>query len=352
MRQEAESNHRERKSVLIIDDDEEILKLIKRTLVSDFNVMTAQSNSQFRSLIEVSLPDIAIVDINLPGDDGFSCLRELKARKEGIKNIVLTGYATKSWAIQGIKHRVFDFIEKPFDEYELRNVVISAANSLDEEEDRNRAKEFDFYELANLGARMEEMIHEIASPLSTIMFRAAMLVQENGQGTDSIRKIHDMALRIASIMENARETAIGSSPEKSITSFKHLFEQALETCVGKINAANVHITSPRFDHNPLILCNPLEISQVIVNLINSAIDNVAQTEHKEITIELEITERNLMFQVADSGENRSGSATTQAARTRIGINLAKRVAVEHGGRLESDETSDRTCHILFLPLAD
>ena len=106
--------------ILVIDDDPLILQLVSDKLDrAGFEVLTASSGQQALELLERSgLPHLAIVDINMPGMDGFEFCRIVQAYAD-LPVIMLTAVDEEETIIRGIEQFAEDYITKPFSPREL-----------------------------------------------------------------------------------------------------------------------------------------------------------------------------------------------------------------------------------------
>jgi DNA-binding response OmpR family regulator len=106
--------------VLVVDDDPAILRLVGDKLDrAGFEVFTATSGQHALDLIERrGLPHLAIVDINMPGMDGFEFCRTVQ-RFADLPVIMLTAVDEEETIIQGIEHFAEDYVVKPFSPREL-----------------------------------------------------------------------------------------------------------------------------------------------------------------------------------------------------------------------------------------
>ena len=106
-------------NILVVDDDQRLCDLLRRYLRGEgYRVFTALSGEQMRRHIEQGIPDLVILDLMLPGEDGLMLAKELRVHKElGI--IILTAKGETVDRIVGLEVGADDYISKPFDNREL-----------------------------------------------------------------------------------------------------------------------------------------------------------------------------------------------------------------------------------------
>lgn len=103
-------------TILVIDDNRELLEFISETLISDYQVITAIDGTQGMEKVEESLPDLIISDVMMPGIDGFELTRKLKTdiRTSHIPIILLTAKSGEENEYEGLQTGADYYIEKPF----------------------------------------------------------------------------------------------------------------------------------------------------------------------------------------------------------------------------------------------
>ena len=112
----------EKPTILVVEDDVDILQLVDHNLKSaDFHVLTAQDGYEALSLAKKHLPQLVILDLMLPGLDGFEVCKELK-RSPTTRNIpvlMLTARGEEVDRIVGLELGADDYVVKPFSPREL-----------------------------------------------------------------------------------------------------------------------------------------------------------------------------------------------------------------------------------------
>ncbi len=112
--------------LLVIDDDEMILKVLKRVLESaGYRVDTAGGSQEAIDKVRLNPGryDVAITDLTMPGVSGLHLLAALRQMDSFVMTVVMTGYATKENAVACLREGAFDFIEKPVTPSQLLAVM-------------------------------------------------------------------------------------------------------------------------------------------------------------------------------------------------------------------------------------
>ncbi len=101
--------------VLVVDDEPDIRELVREILEDEgYAVATAESASQARSLLRERTPQLVLLDIWMPGDDGISLLKEWA--QGGVcpfPVVMISGHGTVETAVEATRHGAMDFVEKP-----------------------------------------------------------------------------------------------------------------------------------------------------------------------------------------------------------------------------------------------
>lgn len=112
------------KKILVIDDEEDIQKLLKiRLSQENFNVVVASDGDTGVKTAEQERPDLIILDIMMPKMDGYSCLKEMRGlpKTKDIPVIMLSGKEEEKVRDLFAFQKISGYIEKPF---ELDAVVV------------------------------------------------------------------------------------------------------------------------------------------------------------------------------------------------------------------------------------
>jgi nitrogen regulation protein NR(I) len=103
-------------SILIIDDDDQLRKSFERLLTEEgYNVQSAPSGEAGLRLVRTRCPDLVVLDMRLPGMDGFETFKTIHETEPKLPVIMMTAYGTTEMAIEATKMGAFDYVLKPFD---------------------------------------------------------------------------------------------------------------------------------------------------------------------------------------------------------------------------------------------
>jgi len=106
-------------TILAVDDEPEVLSMLEEYLSSrGFRVLTATRADQARTILSSENVDLAMLDINMPGEDGLSLARYLRGQ-DGPAIIMLTALDSVVDRVVGLEIGADDYVAKPFDLREL-----------------------------------------------------------------------------------------------------------------------------------------------------------------------------------------------------------------------------------------
>jgi DNA-binding NtrC family response regulator len=122
------------KSILVVDDEPGHRMMVRAVLEdAGWRVLEAESGEQaLEELVRdgsengLESPDVALVDMKMPGMNGMELLRELQTRRPGLPVILLTAFGSVGSAVDAMKQGAFDYLTKPADNEELKAVTHKA----------------------------------------------------------------------------------------------------------------------------------------------------------------------------------------------------------------------------------
>ena len=114
----------EKKSILVIDDDKSILRILTRILQKQgYNTQTAETGREAEEKISKQLFDLALIDVKLPDTDGVDLLQKVQATKPNMIKIILTGFASMDNGIKALNAGADAYLVKPVEPTELLKIL-------------------------------------------------------------------------------------------------------------------------------------------------------------------------------------------------------------------------------------
>ena len=115
------------RTILIIDDDDQLRLSFEKLLTEEgYNVENAPSGELGLKFLSEKVPDLVILDMRLPGINGFETFKAIHEIEPKLPVIIMTAYGTTGIAIDATKMGAFDYILKPFDIPDMLNIISKA----------------------------------------------------------------------------------------------------------------------------------------------------------------------------------------------------------------------------------
>lgn len=128
--------------VLVVDDEERILNFLNHKLkASGYTVFTARNGAQGLEQAAAQAPDLVVLDVLMPGIDGFDTLKQLRSFSS-VPVIILSAKESSSDKIKGLSLGADDYLPKPFDPDELVARIEAVRRRLEPLEERKRSEPF------------------------------------------------------------------------------------------------------------------------------------------------------------------------------------------------------------------
>ena len=113
-----------RPRILIADDEPDLLALMRETLERQgFDVATASDGKEALAAIRQAPPDIAVLDLIMPGCDGFELIKRMQDLHYSMSVIIITGQATCDARDRAMRDGAVGYLQKPFSAESLLELV-------------------------------------------------------------------------------------------------------------------------------------------------------------------------------------------------------------------------------------
>ncbi|WP_437478940.1 chemotaxis protein CheB [Sorangium sp. So ce1014] len=224
-----------------------------------------------------------------------------------------------------------------------------------------------FSKLASLGEVAAGISHEINTPLNVITTKTDLLKRLAERGQLEKERLARLATDIDGMVENITNVISGL---KSITrmeseklrphNVQELIREAVRVSGFRLQPASVQLSFDLPREELVIDCYPVQIVQILINLINNAVDAISALRERWIRIEARSSEDKVYVRLIDSGKGIDPALaekimtpffTTKKEEhgTGLGLSLSRNIAQHHGGDLKLVTEHKNTCFELELP---
>ena len=120
------SNPQRRQSILLVDDEQNIIDILQEHLAKNYDVASALDGASALKSIRAKRPDLVFLDFATPGISGVDVLKALKEIDSTIPVVMITASPDNAIAAEAIKHGAFSYFPKPFDLRYLDHLAAAA----------------------------------------------------------------------------------------------------------------------------------------------------------------------------------------------------------------------------------
>ena len=242
---------------------------------------------------------------------------------------------------------------------------------LKEEIEHQQVQLLNASKLSSLGEMAGGIAHEINNPLAIINAAAARIQRfhkpdpnrDDDPIAHSVNLVENTVDRISKIVKGLRTFARDGEQDPMVRiPIANAIDDTLGLCQERLRNNGVKLEMMEFDRTIAINCRPVQISQILLNLINNAFDAVKDRDQKWIRLEVSTADNNVHIAVIDSGTGIPEEVakkimqpffTTKIVNkgTGLGLSISNTLAIEHGGHLKLCPGTANTTFVLTLPLA-
>ena len=250
-------------------------------------------------------------------------------------------------------------------EYDLKKSLDELALSKKNLEEES-IKTFHASRLSSLGEMASGVAHEINNPLTIIQGMSNTLLLKNNEKLDEatlnkLAKIHSASERIAKIVRSMKLVSRRDDKlENEVTSVEKILEISIGLFEERIKTEKVQFTIEN-ETNPQVFCNPLQISQILINLMSNALDALSNDKAEEKTLCLNIKDDGpwVKIRVVNSGQLLSEevvkrmfepffSTKSLGKGTGLGLSISQTLANTNGGNLYYEPYQGKISFVLKL----
>jgi signal transduction histidine kinase len=371
--------------ILVIDDETGPRESLRMLLKPEFNVATADCVEAGIKLLKEKQPDTIVMDIRMPGMTGIEGLRKIRELDPHLSVIMLTGFGALDTAKEALRLGANDYISKPFDAAEMRDVIsknvertrlqrASEHAQREVKELNNRLlKELAQKErLASLGQASAEFVHDLGNPL-TIVWGYVQLLARKLEATEGSPESAASVKELNIIEQNVRMCrdlltmwqsygSVEASPRKSI-SVSQIVREVIKGVGPMATESGVELHVDVCEDPCNLVGDSVQINRAIQNVVINAIQASADKKGS-VSVNCAAKEFYVDIRVEDTGNGITDAQmskifdpyfTTKQGKsgTGLGLYITKKVVEDHNGSIKVDSTPDvGTTFTIRLPLAN
>jgi two-component system sensor histidine kinase/response regulator len=371
--------------VLVIDDEMGPRESLRMLLKPNYKVHTADCVETGLRLLQEKKPDAIIMDIRMPGTNGIDGLRKIREIDPYLSVIMLTGFGALETAQEALRLGANDYISKPFDAREMREVIgrnvertrlqrtgVNAAAEIKELNNRLLKELAQKERLASLGQASAEFVHDLGNPLTIVWGYVQLLAKKLEQSEKEDGKNNATSSKELNIIEQnvrlCRELltmwqsygSVEASPHKPI-SVSNIVREVVKG-VGPMAVQNgVELQTNICDDPCTLLGDSVQIMRAIQNVIINAIQASAEKKGS-VAVSCMCKDYYVDVRVEDAGYGITQTQMTKIfdpyfttkqgkSGTGLGLYITKKVIEDHNGSIKVDSTPQiGTNFTIRLPL--
>jgi signal transduction histidine kinase len=372
--------------VLVIDDEMGPRESLRMLLKPNYQVHTADSVDAGIKLLKEKNPDAVITDIRMPGASGIEGLRRIREIDPHVAVIMLTGFGALETAQEALRLGANDYINKPFDAREMREVIgrnvertrlhrtgITAAEEIKELNNRLLKELAQKERLASLGQASAEFVHDLGNPLTIVWGYVQLLAKkleqsekENGSKQTSAKELQiiEQNVRLCRELLTMWQSygSVEAAPHKPI-SVSGIAREVVKSVTAMAAQNGVELKSDLCEDECTLVGDATQMTRAIQNVIINAIQAAAENKGN-VTVSCLSKDFYVDVRVEDTGPGMTPAQiakifdpyfTTKQAKsgTGLGLYITKKVVEDHNGSIKVDSTPKvGTCFTIRLPLAN
>jgi signal transduction histidine kinase len=367
--------------IVIIDDEMGPRESLRMLLKPNYQVYTAENVEAGLQLVREKRPDAVISDIRMPGTSGIDGLRKIRELDPHVAVIMLTGFGALDTAKEALRLGANDYISKPFDAREMRDVISrnvertrvkrSSEHALSEIQELNeklRREVAQKERLASLGQASAEFVHDLSNPLTIVWGYVQLLakkLEQDGDGTEASAKelsIIEQNVRLCRELLTMWQS-YGSEdalPRKPL-SVCEIVQNVVKSAESVAAQSGVEISVEVPAEGCTLVGDSVQIQRALQNVVINAIQAAAET-HGKVEVSCSAKDFYIDVRVRDTGPGIPQEQITKIfdpyfttkqnkSGTGLGLYITKKVVEDHNGSIKVDSAPGTgTTFTIRLPL--
>jgi signal transduction histidine kinase len=370
-----------RQTLLIVDDEVDVLESLRHQFHRTYRVLTATSGSAAVSLLNQNDVQLILSDQRMPGMSGDAFLSQARRLKPDAIRMLFTGYADIQAVINAVNEgHIFRYILKPWDTVELEGIIRQAAEQFELLAERKRliaelqTANFQLLqaneELARAGrlktAFIEVASHEFNTPITLVLGLAELLKIANPQRADDEREIlrqitasgRQLSRLVTNMLTLLRAEDFRRTLQRSPVKLNDLIQGVVDQVRPFIVSRHLQLHLELAPNLGTLEIDADKINAVLVNLMTNAIKFTPDQGRIELAAALADDDDAVLIRVEDRGVglepqalkhlfqpfftqfdpslHSSGDFGFNKRGLGLGLSIAKQFVELHGGQISAE----------------
>ncbi|HEY8834320.1 MAG TPA: hybrid sensor histidine kinase/response regulator [Chthoniobacterales bacterium] len=357
--------------VLVIDDEMGPRESLRMLLKPNYQVYTADCVDAGIKLLKEKQPDAVITDIRMPGASGIDGLRRIREIDPHVAVIMLTGFGALETAQEALRLGANDYINKPFDAREMREVIgrnvertrlhrtgVNAAEEIKELNNRLLKELAQKERLASLGQASAEFVHDLGNPLTIVWGYVQLLAKkleqsekENGAKSQNAKELQiiEQNVRLCRELLTMWQSygSVEAAPHKPI-SVSAIVREVVKGVSGMAAQNGVELKSSLCEDACTLLGDSTQMTRAIQNVIINAVQAASEKKgsvtvsclRKDFYVDVRVEDTGYGITPAQMAKIFDPYFTTKQGKsgTGLGLYITKKVVEDHNGSIKVDST--------------
>ncbi len=343
-----------KQNLLIVDDSPTILSILKEMLKGNgFAIRTAAGGEEALIQAAADPPDIILLDIEMPGIDGFETCRRFKAEEKlaGIPILFLSSFEDIAKKVKAFRAGGVDYISKPVQREELiARVEIHL--------ELKRLQEQLYRRIADKDRLIHILCHDVSNPLTCITGWAEMMANDPALGGNEkmsyrLRRILQSAQQVAGIIDHVREMEKLALQKKELrlrpVSIREVIDSTLVIFENQFKNKDITFicTPPHEELDAHVIAEKISFT---TNVFHNLFSNMIKFSYPHSVISLTVEDKdeniqlvlkdqgvgipkNLLEKIFDPAASTSRPGTVGEQGSGFGMPLVKQYMDYYGGRI-------------------
>lgn len=355
--------------ILVVDDENGPRQALRMLLKEDYDVHLATRVSEALEVLKQHPIELIITDLRMPEKSGVDLLREVKQIDSDIQVIIFTGYGQLETAMKAVEYGAFAYMEKPFDNAVMLDMVRAAHAKFRQEKERRMFEKLalEASRFETLGRVVSGMMHDMGTPLTVINSHIELLLMKP-ERDDLTKRLDTMKNQVQYCADLVRSTMNYLRPGQKgpvQTDLNTVVNACLKVAAPLFRETRTTLHADLAAQLPPTVCEPVLMRQAVMNLITNACHAMEPVEGEHFLYLSTFTEEGVAcIAIEDTGPGipkhlwesvfETFFSTKGQSGTGLGLGVVRNVVRRFDGsvRLEEPKHGKGARFVLRLPIAE